>query len=122
MLSGLSVAPPETAHKTAARPCLALVPAGFWTPVTVRPPRPVEPPVVCSVSTYWQRGDLSYILRPLREGRTVHCQARPDWGKAAARIIGGQMSGKLTRAGVLHTLRLDVNDGLKTLVFTPEGR
>jgi hypothetical protein len=122
MLSGLSVAPPETAHKLVtvvftaasaptARPCLALVP----------PP----PPVRVSVMTYWNSrfGDVSYISKHLRAGRTVAAQAGLDWCIAAARQIGLQISGIIRRAGVPHRVELRIDhDGFKTLIFIPEKK
>jgi hypothetical protein len=123
MASVASVTPTQTAHKTAARPCLALVPAGFWTPVTVRPPRPVEPPVVCSVSTYWQRGDLTCITRHLKAGRAVAAQCGLTWCSMASRQIGLKMSGIMTRAGFPHRVELRINRaGFKTLLFIPEDK
>jgi hypothetical protein len=129
MLSGLSVAPPETAHKLVtvvftaasaptARPCLALVPAGFF------PPMPPPPPVRVSVMTYWNSrfGDVSYISRHLRAGRTVAAQCGLDWCIAASRQIGLQMS-RIVARGVPHRVELRIDrEGFKTLLFIPETK
>jgi hypothetical protein len=125
MSLGMSVALPETAHKTAlppaipappARPCLALVPAGFFPPV---PP----PPVRVSAQTYWHSGDLTYITRHLKASRAVAAQCGFTWCIMASRQIGLKMSGIMTRAGFPHRVELRITRaGFKTLLFIPEDK
>jgi hypothetical protein len=127
MTSELILAQPRTAHQIAgavvaesgavpaARPCRALVPAGFF-------PRVPPPPVRVSVMTYWNSryGDLTYITRHMRQGRAVAAQCGLDWCIAASRQIGLQMSRIIAR-GVPHRVELRVDrDGFKTLIFIPE--
>jgi hypothetical protein len=128
MLSMVSVAPPETAHKTVsaetifapgACPCLALVPAGFF-------PRVPPPPVRVSATDYWlsRFGDLTYITKHLKAGRTVAAQCSFTWCLFAAHHIGLTMSGIMQRAGFPHRveLRFDAHTGVKTLLFIPEEK
>jgi hypothetical protein len=127
MLSMVSVAPPETAHKTVsaetifapgACPCLALVPAGFF-------PRVPPPPVQVSALTYWTSriGDLTYITQHLKAGRTVAAQCGMTWCLMASSSIGRKMSGIIARAGFPHRVELRIDRaGVKTLLFIPEEK
>jgi hypothetical protein len=132
MASVVSVPPAEMAHKIAramvagasapiqpaARPCLALVPAGFF-------PRVPPPPVRVSAMTYWtsRTGDLTYITRHLKAGRAVAAQCGTTWCILASSSIGRKMSGIIARAGFPHRVELRTDRaGTHTLLFIPEEK
>jgi hypothetical protein len=129
MLSPASVTPAEMAHKIASamvtetrvsdgRPCLALVPAGFFPQV---PP----PPVRVSAMTYWtsRTGDLTYITQHLKAGRAVAAQCGMTWCLMASSSIGRKMSDVMRRAGFPHRVELRTDRaGTHTLLFIPEDK
>jgi hypothetical protein len=130
MSAGLSVAPPETAHKLggavvaesgaapAARPCLALVLAGFYPQV---PP----PPVRMEADRPWLDGiyDLATVTRHLHTGRAVAVRCHWTWCLFVADFMRRKLSADLVAAGVPHRVELRIDrEGFKTLIFIPEDK